>query len=265
MKIPQLISAHKGKNDVLSKEALFAFQTRLLLYVNKASFECKQGFFFCDPVLQFIIVRQVGQERQGVVLVVHLAAEVAYAVAHDEVVHMQLHVVGGNLFKHTLRYLYVRCLVFHNHPRSQLPGVEYAVGTQLLVAYLQPNLVGEECGRVVLVLRKEVYEVLSHPLFGGECDIFSAQYVPYLWLLGSAAELHVECGEVKILHFSFCFVQYFPYLCTKVVLSRHRTKPFCMVFPYGVLPKENNFIGVSQVRGLQKACRGYGKLELLRN
>ena len=45
MKIPQFISAHKGKNDVLSKEALFAFQARLLLYVNKASFECKQGFF----------------------------------------------------------------------------------------------------------------------------------------------------------------------------------------------------------------------------
>ena len=86
----------------------------------------------------------------------------------------------------------MRCLVFDNHPGAEFAAVEHAVGTQHLVAAFQLNLVGEQRGRVALVLDEIVYEVLAYPFFGGDGYVFPAQHIQYLGLLFGARNLHFE-------------------------------------------------------------------------
>lgn len=47
----------------------------------------------------------------------------------------------------------------------------------MLVANPQLGLVGEKARRVSFMLYKKMYEMLSHPLFGGKGDIFPAQNI----------------------------------------------------------------------------------------
>lgn len=51
--------------------------------------------------------------------VVHAAAIVLKAVGHDKVIHMEQHVVDGNLVEYTLRKFNIGCLVFDNHLRFE--------------------------------------------------------------------------------------------------------------------------------------------------
>ena len=105
---------------------------------------------------------------------------------------MQQHIVGDNLVENSLRDRYVRSLVFNNHDRLQLLVVKDGVGPESLVAHMQRNLVGKQCGRVVTVLHHEVDEVLSHPLFGSEPDVASSQKIENQRRLLRALQAYVE-------------------------------------------------------------------------
>ena len=114
------------------------------------------------------------------------------SVAHHQVIYVEQEIIYRNLIEHLLRDGDMRRLVFDNHPGAEFAAVEHAVGTQHLVAAFQLNLVGEQRGRVALVLDEIVYEVLAHPFFGRDGYVFPAQHIQYLGLLFRARNLHFE-------------------------------------------------------------------------
>lgn len=76
--------------------------------------------FFCLTSLQLGIVGDFFEEVVGVLLVVHVAADVLHAVADDEVVGMEQEIVGGNLIEHFLGEGYGGGFVFDEHVRTEL-------------------------------------------------------------------------------------------------------------------------------------------------
>ena len=109
---------------------------------------------------------------------------------------MEQEIIYRNLIEHLLRDGDMRCLVFDNHPGAELAAVEHAVGTQHLVAAFQLNLVGEQRGRVALVLDEIVYEVLAHPFFGCQCYEAAAQNVEDVCLAVGLPGLEFVCWMV---------------------------------------------------------------------
>ena len=142
------------------------------------------------------VVGYLSQEGIAPVVVVHLAAVVRETVAHDEVVYVQQHVVDGDLVKHTLRYLDARSLVLHYHLGLQTLVIEHRVGTQLLIAACESYLIGEQCRWIALVLREEVYEVLSDPLLGGQRHIAPSQYVEYFGTLLRPRQFYFKTWKI---------------------------------------------------------------------
>ena len=102
------------------------------------------------------------------------------SVAHHQKVDMEQKIVDRNLVEHFLRDGDVRGFVLDNHAGLQLTGVEHTVGAQHLVATFQLDFVGEQRGRIPLVLDEKMNEMLAHPLFGSERDELPAQYIQYL-------------------------------------------------------------------------------------
>lgn len=96
---------------------------------------------------------------------------------------MEQEIVDRNLVEHFLRDGDVRGFVLDNHAGLQLTGVEYTVGAQHLVATFQLDFVGEQRGRIPLVLDEKMNEMLAHSLFGSERDELPAQHIQYLGML----------------------------------------------------------------------------------
>ena len=70
----------------------------------------------CTPFsLQLGVGGDIGKEGVFQGVVVYAATIVSDAVAHNQVLHLQHHVVARNLVEHGLGNLDVGRLVFHNH------------------------------------------------------------------------------------------------------------------------------------------------------
>ena len=129
------------------------------------------NFFVCGYLLQECI---------AVVGVVHLAAVVLQAVAYDKVINLQRKVVACYLCKDILRYLYACGFVLYYNPRLQQFVVDNSVAAAFCSVECYRNFVAHQCLRVTLVVQKVMHEVLSHPLFGCECDVAFTQDVENL-------------------------------------------------------------------------------------
>ena len=69
---------------------------------------------------------------------------------------MEQKIVNRNLVEYFLRDGDVRGFVLDNHAGLQLTGVEHTVGAQHLVATFQLEFVGEQRGRIPLVLDEKM-------------------------------------------------------------------------------------------------------------
>ena len=88
--------------------------------------------------------------------IVDAAAVVTKPVAHHQVIHLQHHVVTGNLVKDSLRNLHRRSLVFHNHLRSQVAPVEHRITAFLRSVQVDLYLIGQQSLRIPLFLQQEI-------------------------------------------------------------------------------------------------------------
>ena len=86
-------------------------------------------------------------------------------VAHHQKVDMEQKIVNRNLVEYFLCDGDVRGFVLDDHAGLQFTGVEHTVGAQHLVATFQLDFVGEQRGRIPLVLDEKMNEMLAHPLF----------------------------------------------------------------------------------------------------
>ena len=60
-------------------------------------------------------------------LIIHLAAVVRKAVADDEVIYVQHHVVARDLVEHLLCDFHMRSLIFDDHLRTEVLAIEHSV------------------------------------------------------------------------------------------------------------------------------------------
>ena len=60
---------------------------------------------------------------------IDLAENVLKSVAHDEIWHLELHVVGGNLVEYALCYLHIGAFVFNDYERTAVVVVDDRVAT----------------------------------------------------------------------------------------------------------------------------------------
>ena len=121
-------------------------------------------------------------------------------VAHHQKVDMEQKIVNRNLVEYFLCDGDVRGFVLDDHAGLQFTGVEHTVGAQHLVATFQLDFVGEQRGRIPLVLDEKMNEMLAHPLFGSERDELPAQHIQYLGMLFFCTLLYIG-----LYFFLFCF------------------------------------------------------------
>ena len=110
-------------------------------------------------------------------VVVHAAAVVLQAVAYDEVIDVQQHVVHGDLVEHPLRKLHRGGFVFHNHDGLRRLVIQHAVASQALVASAKLHLVGHERRWIAFTVGKEMDEMLAHPFLRRQTDVAPPQGV----------------------------------------------------------------------------------------
>ena len=115
-------------------------------------------------------------------LVIHTAADVLESVGNYEIIHVKQHVVRRNLVENVLCELYRGCLILDNHNRLRLLIIYNGVTTQAFLAHPKFHFVSHKPGRVALMLGKEVHEMLAHPFFGCQSNVFSAQKVENMGL-----------------------------------------------------------------------------------
>ncbi len=99
------------------------------------------------------------------------------AVAYDEIIDVEQHVVDRYLVEHTLRKGNGRSLVFYYHNGLCLAVIQHTVAPQALVANAKLYFVGEQRRRIALVFDKEMDEMLSHPFFGSKAYVLSSERV----------------------------------------------------------------------------------------
>lgn len=109
--------------------------------------------------------------------IIHLANIGLHAIAHYEVIDVKQQIVDTNLVENLLRDTYMRSLVLHYHPCMEAVVIEYAVGSDTLVANHQPHLIGQQRSRIALVNSEEVDKMLAHPFLRCECYIAAAKHI----------------------------------------------------------------------------------------
>ena len=129
-------------------------------------------------------------------LIVHLATVVLYAVAHDEVIDMQQHVVGGDLVKHLLRESYCGGFVLDDYTGFRLKTIENTVAAQPLVPHHELHFVGQHRLRITQMMGQVVDEMLTHPFLGGQRHVFPTQMVENHALAVTDDDFCVEGREV---------------------------------------------------------------------
>ena len=80
-------------------------------------------------------MRYAGQELPLALAVVVVQAEVRVAVAHHEIVHVEQHVVRGNLRQHLVCQWYALCLVLYYHAWPALLVKQHRVASEPLWLY----------------------------------------------------------------------------------------------------------------------------------
>ena len=83
-------------------------------------------------------------------------------VAHHQKVDMEQKIVNRNLVEYFLCDGDVRGFVLDDHAGLQFTGVEHTVGAQHLVATFQLDFVGEQRGRIPLLLDEKMNEMLAN-------------------------------------------------------------------------------------------------------
>lgn len=129
-------------------------------------------------------------------LVVHAATIVLQPVAHDEIIHVQQHVVDRNLVEHSLGELNRWSFILNDHPRMQVGVVKNTVCPHALVTNLELHFIGKQRVGIALLLNQKMDEMLPDPFFGRECHMFSAQNIEYCGMLASAGKIYLKCGEI---------------------------------------------------------------------
>ena len=167
---------------------------------------------FLIPALQLLIVGYFAQKDISVIGVVHAAAIVVEAVAHDEIVDMEQHVVDRNLVENLLLDGDGRGFILDYHTRPERTVVKDAVAAQPLASRTQLNLVGQQRRRIAFVADEKVDEMLADPLFGRQGDIFAAQHVEDGAPAGLFADSYVISWKVQLIHVTNVFSPYYIYV-----------------------------------------------------
>ena len=129
-------------------------------------------------------------------LIIHLATVVDNAIAHNQVIDMQQHVVSGDLVKHLLREGYRGRLVLDDHPGFRLETVENAVATKALVTHHELHLIGQHRLWITQVVGQVVDEMLANPFLRSQYHVFPAQMVENHMLAVTDDDFCVEGWEV---------------------------------------------------------------------
>ena len=153
---------------------MFSFVDVLLLYLQRAVF----GY----AVYEF----------ERVVRIVHFATIVLYTVAYNKIVDFKDKVVPCNLCKYLFVDSYSWSFVLNDYARLQVTVVNNRVTSFFRSVQCQANFVSHKGSRVVAVLQKKMYKMLSHPFFGGKGNTATAQII--------------EDGAFAIIICYFCFV-----------------------------------------------------------
>ena len=101
----------------------------------------------------------------------------AQAVADNQVIDPEHKVVATDLVEDLLCDFHRRCLVFHDDARREAAVIDHRVATARHSVQLQLHFVCHQGRRVVLLVRKEVDEVLTNPFFGSQSDVTPANKV----------------------------------------------------------------------------------------
>lgn len=144
------------------------------------------------------VPRYLAQELHA--LLPYVQAEVLHAVAHDEVGHLQNHVVAAYLVEGLLADADVRSLELHDDERAPVMVVEYGIGTALHAVLLQAYLVPQAGQGVAQMLRHPVREMLPHPFLGREHHPAAAHKVPDVEAFLAPFQSYVGRGEVQFQH-----------------------------------------------------------------
>lgn len=144
------------------------------------------------------VPRYFAQELHA--LLPYVQAEVLHAVAHDEVGHLQNHVVAAYLVEGLLADADVRSLELHDDERAPVMVVEYGIGTALHAVLLQAYLVPQAGQGVAQMLRHPVREMLPHPFLGREHHPAAAHKVPDVEAFLAPFQSYVGRGEVQFQH-----------------------------------------------------------------
>ena len=145
---------------------------RLFFLKGEAAF-----YFGARNGLEVGVGGDVGQKRITHRLIVNLATIMVDAIAHNQIIHFQNHVVPGYLVENGLGDGDVWSLVLHNHTGAEVLVEQNRVATFLRAVQVKLYLVGQQSLRIALVVRQEMCEMLAHPFLGSERDIFFSQRV----------------------------------------------------------------------------------------
>ena len=137
------------------------------------------------------------------IVIIHLDAIVAQAIAHHKIIDVEKKIVSGNLLKHLWRNTHRGSLVFHNHAWMKVAVVENAVATEAFAANGQFDLVGEQSFGIAFVFDKIMDEVLPHPLFRSECHVAPPKKIEYRQLAVVAFDPNFVSGQIQFLHYIY--------------------------------------------------------------
>ena len=102
------------------------------------------------------------------------------------------------LLKDMLRDGNVGCFIFNYNARYPPRAViQHTVAAACHAPHVDGHLVGQQCGRVALMLHQVMRKVLPHPLLGREPQVAVAQKIIYGRLPVAVAEFHLIGGQVE--------------------------------------------------------------------
>lgn len=104
------------------------------------------------------------------------------SIAHEKKLHVQKHIVRGNLRENFFRKRNALRFILHYHARSTIWGVKNTVATQFFVAHTQLHFIAHQGCRITEKSHEPIYNVLPHPLLRREGYKTTTQDVKHLML-----------------------------------------------------------------------------------
>lgn len=122
-----------------------------------------------------------------------MTAEMAQAVADNQVWRAKRHIITGYLIKNLCRNLYLRSLIFNYYEGSGVRTVpDDSVASPLQSVKVDSFFVCHQRGRIAEVIYKEVNEMLPYPFLRSQDHGLSAQGVEDKGIAVSV------CGKAKL-------------------------------------------------------------------